>query len=75
MEIKPGEAGRMDIPLGKETVFTHNKPVTYQVATSGGSLIEVELPGGVEFKVTSAGDIKSITVNIFDSPNGPIEIV
>lgn len=75
MEIGPGEKGSMELPLGKETVFIHNRPVTYQVVTSAGTLIEVALPGGVEFKITSAGDIESVNVNIYDSPKGPSEIV
>ncbi|MFP2273199.1 hypothetical protein ACLEXX_01850 [Enterobacter ludwigii] len=75
MEIGPGQKGTMQIPLGKETVFSHNRPVTYLLVTSGGSIIEVELPGGAEIKVTSAGDIKAINVSIFDSPTGPTEIV
>lgn len=75
MEIGPGEKGSMELPLGKETVLIHNRPVTYQVETTAGTIIEVSLPGGVEFKITSAGDIRAVTVNIYDSPKGPSEIV
>ncbi|MGM8796946.1 hypothetical protein [Enterobacter asburiae] len=75
MEIGPGQKGTMQLPIGQETVFSHNRPVTYQFVTNEGSVIEVEVPGGTEIKVTSAGDIKTINVNIFDSPTGPTEIV
>ena len=75
MDIGPGEKGYMQLPIGEETIFSHNKPVTYQVVTSEGSIIEVELPSGVEFKVTSAGDIKSVNISIFYSPTGPVELI
>ncbi|MCG5044337.1 hypothetical protein LZP96_09835 [Enterobacteriaceae bacterium 155047] len=75
MEIGPGEKGKIELPLGKETVLIHNRPVTYKVITASGSVIEVELPGGIEFKVTSAGDIEAINVNIYDKPKGPTEVV
>lgn len=75
MDIGPGQKETMQLPAGQETVFSHNRPVTYQLVTSGGSVIEVELPSGTEIKVTSAGDIKEINVSIFDSPTGPSEIV
>lgn len=75
MKLGAGEKGTMSFPVGKEVVFTHNKPVTYQVITSGGSRIEVELPAGVEIKLTNLGDIENVNINFFDSPNGPTEIV
>lgn len=75
MEIGPGEKGSIELPLGEKTALKHNRPVTYQVETVGGSLIEVEVPGGVEFNITSAGDIKAVNVNIYDAQRGPSEVV
>jgi len=75
MEIKPGETGSMKLAIGEETIINHNRPALYQVVTSGGSVIEVELPGGVDFKIKNEGDIASIKLILFDAPSGPTEIV
>lgn len=75
MDIKPGETGKMELPVGKPMSFNHNKPVTYKVITVGGSVMEVLLPGGVDLNVLNAGDLASVILTINDSPTGPTEIV
>lgn len=75
MIIEPDNSGTFELKTGKTNKFHHNKPVTYRIVTEEGSLIEVNLPAGIEISVTSAGDIKNIDIMIHDSPSGPQEIV
>lgn len=75
MEINPGEKASMTLEQGKQKTFSHNKPVLYQVVTTGGSIVEVQLPAGVELKIISAGDIDTININIYESQTGPKEII
>lgn len=75
MKIEPGEKGTFTIENGKRTTFSHNHPVTYEIITANGSIIEVSLPAGVELHLTPNGDITAINTNIYDGPRGPSEII
>lgn len=75
MKLMPGEVGSMNIECGKQAIFKRNRPLTYDIVTVNGSVIEVTLPAGIDLFLTSQGDIKEINIKVFDAPAGPQEAV